>query len=278
MNSGLVLSFKITNWCDLHCAHCCERSNKHNNPNFMPLEKLDKYLSESTTFDIHPDQLLTIGGGEAMAPYMLNNPRYIPTALDLIYSTGYIPTIKTNGTWGNNDRLRIKILSDISNRAYKYGKLVTLDISVDEFHNNISGVVKIISNTLTNMDFCYAIRICLVGFNTDASKTALHSVQQELQTMKFTIEPTIAGDWMICAPNSQIGTYMYNDYNTPIYNLGRAKQTKTFTATTNPNGNDGFNCLQIDNNDSATLNYTYREPIKNRPLKEVLRSLMSKAY
>ena len=276
MNNELYLSFKITNWCNLHCDHCCERSNKHNPTNFLPLKKLEKYLSESKKMDIIPNQLLTLGGGEAFAPYMHNNPNYIPFALDLVYSHGYIPTIKTNGTWGDKDILRIKILSDIASRAAKYGKLVTLDISVDEFHNNQSGVIKIIANTLTNPDFCYAIRICLVGFNTPGSTNALNSLKQKLQAMNFEIEKTIAGDWMICAPNQDYGVYMINDFATPVYNLGRAKQTTTYTSTNNPNGNDGSDCLQLDNNDMAILNYQYREPIKNRPLNTVLESLMKK--
>ncbi len=127
---------------------------------------------------LHPYQLITIGGDEALAPYMMGDTKYIPSVLDLTYSYGYIPTIKTNGTWGNNDKLRKNILSDIASRAYKYSKLITLDISVDEFHNSV---------------------------------------------------------------------YMYNDFNTPIFNQGRASDNKVFTSTSNPNGNDGFNCLQIDN-------------------------------
>ena len=242
----------------------------------MPLEKLDKYLSESKTMDIRPDQLLSIGGGEAMAPYMLGEQKYIPGALDLIYRTGYIPTIKTNGVWGNNNAMRQTILSDIAKQAYKHGKLVTLDISVDEFHNNQSGVVKIINDIIRNPSLAYAIRFCLVGFNTPASKVALNNLKQQLQNTGLNIEQTCGGDWMMDIPNSADGLYVCNDFNTPIYNLGRAQQTKTFTSTANPNGNDGFDCLQIDNNDSATLNYIYREPIKNRPLDIVLKSLLEK--
>lgn len=275
MNNKLVINFKITNWCDLHCAHCCERSHKHNKPNFMSLEKLDKYVSESITMDIRPDQLLTIGGGEAFAPYMLNNPTYIPNILNTVYSAGYIPTLKTNGTWGNNNTLRKIILSDIAKKAYQYDKLVTLDISVDEFHNNQTGVIKIINDIVRNPLLSFAIRFCLVGFNTTASKTALNNLQQQLQNTGLSIEQTFAGDWIIEIPNSGDGLYVYNDYGAPIYNLGRAKQTKTFTSTENPNGNDGYNCLQIDNQDCAILNYIYREPIKNRPLNEVLQSLMT---
>jgi hypothetical protein len=67
--------------------------------------------------------------------------------------------------------------------------------------------------------------------------------------------------------------YVCNDYGALIYNRGRAKQTKTYS-TTADQSNDIIDCLQIDNNDNAILNYRYREPIKNRTLDEVLYSLI----
>lgn len=277
MNKQLVISFKITNWCNLHCAHCCERSNKHNAPDFMSLEKLNKYLAETSIMDTRPNQLLAISGGEALAPYILGNTTYIPNALDLIYTNNYVPVLKTNGTWGDNETLRKKILSDIALKAYKYQKLVTLDISVDEFHNNQSGVIKIINNIVRNPGLSFAIRICLVGFNTPASKTALNNLQQQLQNIGLKIKKNHIGDLMIEIPNSINVLYVYTNYIAQVVPAGRAKQTKTFT-TTHRGDNDGIDCLQIDNHDYAILNYQYREPIKNRPLNTVLQSLMSKVY
>ena len=277
MNQKLVLSFKITNWCNLHCAHCCERSNIKQPLNFMPLAKMANYLSQSIKMFLPPDQLLTIGGGEAMAPYMNNDYNYIPLALDLIYTHKYVPTIKTNGTWGNNDKLRKKILSDIASKAYKYEKLVTLDISIDEFHNNQNAVAKIIRDTLTSQELGFAIRICLVGFNTKQSKTAQQTLKQKLGQYGFSINSTYVGDWIIESPSGD-GIYIFNDFNTPIFNQGRAQDNNVFTSTDTPNGNDGYNCLQIDNNDYAILNYKYREPIGNRPLNAVLYSLIQKAH
>lgn len=276
MNTNLTISLKITNWCNLNCAHCCERSDKNQPTNFMPLAKIDNYLSQSTQMFLHPDQLITIGGGEALAPYMIGDTKYIPSVLDLTYSYGYIPTIKTNGTWGNNDKLRKNILSDIASRAYKYSKLVTMDISVDEFHNNQDGVTKIIYDTLTTPEFCFAVRICLVGFNTEKSANAQQRLKQKLIQRGLDIHQTISGDWIIELPNGD-GVYMYNDFNTPIFNQGRASDNKVFTSTDNPNDNDGFNCLQIDNKDYAIYNYIQREQINNRHLNEVLYSLMAHA-
>lgn len=274
MYDELFISFKITNWCNLHCNHCCERSGCHEQTNFMPLKKLDRYLTESKDLMFIPDELVCLGGGEAMAPYMHKNMNYIPNALDLIYSHKYVPTIKTNGTWGEDDNLRKRILSDISAKAYKYDKLVTLDISVDEFHNNKNGVVKIISDIISSSELGYAIRFCLVGFDTPASIRALDNIQQELQKLGFHIRKTMANDWIIEDADGDFGLYVCNDYVSKIYDLGRAKQTKVYNSEYGPNLWYESYCFQIDNKDNAILNYLYREQIKNRTLDEVLYSLI----
>ncbi len=253
----------------MHCDHCCERSNKNNKPNFLSLEKLEKYLHESKTMSIRPDKLISFSGGEVFAPYMHNNLSYIPTALNLAYRNGYVPTFKTNGTWGDNETLRTQIIHDIGKLAFGYDTLVTLDISVDEFHRNQSGVIKIIKHILSNPLYSYTIRFCLVGFNTPASAKALNSLQQELEKQGFNIHKTINNDWIIN------DLYVCNDFGAPVYNQGRAKQTKTYTTIADQD-NDIMDCIQIDNNDYMVLNQKYREPIKNRPLQTVLESLKQK--
>ena len=271
MNHELSLSFKITNWCNLNCAHCCEYSGPKEPVKFLSLEKMEKYIIESLIMSIRPSEYLVIGGGEAMAPYMHNMPDYIPKALDIIYKYGYVPVIKTNGTWGNNDETRNRILTDIAKCAYKYNKLITLDISVDEFHNNTDGVSKIIHETLFNQKLCVAIRICLVGFNTKKSEIVVNKLQRNLQEHGIKVRPTFIKDWILETPDGN-GVYMPNSFINGIYDLGRAKETKVYTETGNPTGS--IDCLQIDNNDVAIYNYVKQEPINNRSLDEVLYSLI----
>ena len=280
MNKDLVLNFKITNWCNLNCAHCCERSGANEAPNFISLEKMEKYFAESRKMSIRPNELVTFGGGESMAPYLHGDMKYIPSVLNVAYVYGYVPTFKTNGTWGDNDFLRKRILSDIAVCAYRGGKLVTLDISVDEFHHNHDGIVKIIRDVLCNPDLCYAIRICLVGFDTLGSQLASMKLQNMLQKSGFKIQKTdklTFNDWIVFAPNSNDGVYIVNDFTANVYSLGRAKDNNIYTALGNPK-DARRNCLQIDNKDTAILNYVYREPINNRPLNEVLNSLFRQAH
>jgi hypothetical protein len=223
---------------------------------------------------IIPNELMCLTGGEAMAPYMHGNNTYIPKALELIYSHEYVPIIKTNGTWGKNESLRPKVLYDLGRLAYTYGKLVTLDMSVDEFHNNKVGVANIICDIVNNPALLYGIRCTLVGFDTTSSANALNSLRQELESRKLNIETTFEGDWEVYTQDFSLGMYVYTDYNAKIYDLGRAKQTRVYTGTGSPTG--GIICFEIDNKDYATLNYSVREPINNRPLGAVLDSLMTK--
>ncbi|MCQ2568291.1 MAG: hypothetical protein MJ163_01685 [Alphaproteobacteria bacterium] len=275
MNNNWSLHLKITNWCNLNCAHCCECSNSAQPLNLLSLEKIEKYLHEIISMPIKPNELISIGGGEVMAPYMHNTPEYIPNLLDIVYKYEFVPTLKTNGTWGEQNKKRTKILSDIAKRAYKSGKLVTLDISVDEFHNNTDGVAKIIRNVVNEYYLCYAIRICLVGFNTPQSAKALLRLKQELSKNGFHIEITPPfGDWIISAPNGTTAV-IYTSFTSGIFDIGRAKKNKNYTTTGNRN-NTGTDCLQIDNNDIATYNYGYCEPVQNRNLYEVLCSLQQR--
>jgi len=274
MNETLSLCLKITNWCNLNCAHCCERSGLHEAPNFIPIDKIEKYICEFKQIPMRTSNLMVIGGGEALSPYMHNNFNYIPRALDLIYDQGYIPTLKTNATWGNSDNLRKRILKDLAACAYRAEKLVTLDISVDEFHNNITPVAKVIYDTICSPELCFAIRIFLVGFNTKKSEIAKNTLKRELQTKGLLVKEMLSGDWAVAAPNSEYSVMIMNDFMTHIYNQGRAKDNKVYTTQSNPVGDNCENCLQIDNNDTAILNYMYREQIKNRSLSDVVIGLM----
>lgn len=271
MNNDWSLHFKITNWCNLNCAHCCECSNSSQPLNLLPLEKIEKYLKEISNIPIKPNELISIGGGEVMAPYMHNNTDYIPKLLDLLYKHKFVPTLKTNGTWGNETKKCTEILYDIAKCAYKSDKLVTLDISIDEFHNNIDSVSKIIRNIKNKHYLSYAIRICLVGFNTQKSANALLRLKQELTKNGLHIEtfPPF-DDWLISAPNRDT-TIIYNSFTSGIFDMGRAKTNKVYTTTIDKSAHE--HCLQLDNNDMAIYDYILSEPIQNRNLYEVLCSL-----
>ena len=161
---GINLAFKITNWCNLNCAHCIERSSCKEPFDLLLLPKMHKIIKEFKNLDVNQSDFVVITGGESMAPYYNNQQNYIKQALRYIYKAGYVPTIKTNAVWDTDIKLRQKILFDLAESAYKYRKVVTLDISIDEFHNNLSGAANIITDIITSKYLSPAIRLCLAGF------------------------------------------------------------------------------------------------------------------
>ena len=78
MKNIFTLSFKITNWCDLNCAHCCENSGPKRPGRFLPLEKTEKYLNEFKELPYNLSEYVVIGGGEGLSPYLFDNFDYIP--------------------------------------------------------------------------------------------------------------------------------------------------------------------------------------------------------
>ncbi len=276
MNGIFAFSFKITNWCNLCCAHCCENSGKTNPPNFLPLDKMEQYLGEIQTLPYNISEYIVIGGGEGMAPYFFKNIKYIPRALDLIFKAGKIPTIKTNGTWGASDDKRKLILGTLANAAYSADTLVTLDISVDEFHDNIRAVADLINGVLSNDYIMAGIRPVLVGFNTDGSANALKKLKDELNNRKIGVDELPDGDLGVYNRRGT-GIRIPVDYYGAIHNLGRAVENRVYTSTDSPT-TPYVNCVQIDNNDNAILNYLYLEPIDGRNLKTVMSRLVVKSH
>jgi hypothetical protein len=272
MYGVLTLSLKITNWCDLNCAHCCECSGANNPTNFMPLTRAEQYISEFQEIPYHIMQHYTISGGEGLAPYQFGNLEYIPTVLSCIYKIGGIPTIKTNGVWGERYNTRTEILKSLAGSAYFGNKLLTLDISVDEFHNNLKGVANIVADVVQSDYLLPAIRICLVGFNTDGTRRNMEKLRTQLDDRELHSEILPNHDWAVYRDDGK-GMRVVVDDEQEVHDLGRAKQNNVYTATGNPVG-AYVNCLSIDNNYLATLNYLYTEQIAGRKLKDVMNSLL----
>lgn len=275
MNNIFTLSFKITNWCNLNCAHCCENSGQNRARRFLPMKKIEKYLNEFKKLPYNLSEYIVIGGGEGLSPYLFDDFDYIPNLLSKINSVGGVSTIKTNGLWGNNAGTRKFILKDLSIFAHKIGKVVTLDISIDEFHNNIKNVADIFAEILSDNYVTVSIRPTLVGFKTLKSAMALSQLKSELKARKITTVETTKGDLFMCNEHG-VGVFVITDYYNEIFDLGRAKKNKVFTCHQTAPRLLPTNCIQIDNNDTVTMNNFYREKIDGRPLKVVIDSLISR--
>lgn len=273
----LNLALKITNWCNMRCAHCSERSGPECTPQLMPVGDVNKYVSQFRDLQVPKYEHLVFTGGESMAPYYHGEYDYVPRCLDAAYLNGFVPFFKTNGMWGGDAQLRTTILDDLANAAYKYQKLVSLDISVDEFHNNIAQTAAIIENVFKSPRNIRAIRISLVGLNTPKSRLQFINLIAQVCARGLTYQ-TIDRQTLMIGYNG-VGAHVYYGFDTPVSVVGRAADNKIGTAYINgqPDIQTG-SCLQIDNTNTAVLNYKWREPVGNRNLNEVLGHLTRQMY
>lgn len=268
----LNLALKITNWCNMRCAHCCDRCGPDNPRHLMPVDSVSGYIKQFQNLENPRWEHLVFTGGETMAPYYFGEFDYVPKCLDAAYRAGMAPFFKTNGMWGANSKLRGRILADLSDKAYQYKKLNSIDISVDEFHDNITPVATIIADIMHNPHLMHAIRISLVGLDTQRSRSKFIELIGQVCARRVQFKP-------IDRMTMQMGTgdlmaNVYYGFDTPVTNAGRAADNKLgmIENTGMPDSETG-SCLQIDDNDIATLNYKWREPVGGRNLNLVTANL-----
>jgi hypothetical protein len=239
----------------------------------MPLEKLESYLYQLKTTPVNIFPQISISGGEPFAAYIKKeelDSSYIPNVAKTFFEYGYHPTFKTNGTWGKHDDTCKEVLDSIAQQASKYKHRIYLDISIDEFHNNLSGVSRIIYNTQKYKNLSDNLFITLSGFRTEKSQIALKNLYTELKKQGLNISPT---DKLWQINNMLMGVNFTNS----IFNFGRAK-TKGISTANLPSYNDGLYCLEITYDDTATLNTRYSKPINNQHLSIVLGQLLLQFY
>lgn len=275
MNHKANLALKITNWCDMGCAHCCERSGKVYMPNFMPIDYVYRYIAQFKGIAAPKFEELVFTGGEPLAAYKYESCKYISECLDIALKNGFAPFIKTNGMWGGDDSVRDKIFADLAGAAYRYQKLVSLDISIDEFHNNHAQAANVVEQVIRDPFLRSSIRMTLVGMNTSAAKNAFVDFMMELYNRGLWFENFDDGAMSIGVKNESRDNdvALFCDYVAPLTRLGRAADNKLGVDSV-PSKTD--RCLQIDNKGVATLNYHWREEVGNRSLGMVYHSLLQK--
>lgn len=261
-----ALSLKVTNWCNLNCAHCRENSGRDAAIKPMPLEKVEDYISQFQELPINLSNRITIDGGEPMLPYFMGDENYIPTVLCLVSKAGATPTIKTNGTWGNTYTNRSTVLKSLAKNAYFVGRPLTINVPVDEFHNNISGVSNIIADVVFSDYLRGALNISVSGFDTIGSVVAYARLRSDLRDREINTVDS-GNDNLVAYNDDGVGIHVETDYMSGVVRCGRAIKNHVYTED---NLSTYVNKIQIDNDDNVALNYVARDNIKNRPLANVI--------
>lgn len=275
MNKILALEFKITDWCNLACTHCPEDSCTKNPPVFMPLEKIEKYMDEFQELPFNTSKNVAVGGGEGMAPYLFGYEDYIPCVTGALHKFDKNVTLKTNALWGNTYKYRNPILKSLAKCAYFDNSLITLQMPVDEFHNNISGVSNIIADIVFSNYLLAALRVEITGFDTIGSVVARARLQSDLGDKEIkTIDSK--NDDLIAYNESGVGIHIRTDYMSGVPRLGHAIKNHLYTS--DEIGGGFVNKLKIDSADNAILNNVVRAKIGDRSLTYVVQSLGEKMY
>ncbi len=275
MNNKANLALKLTNWCDMGCAHCCESSDKNGLPNLMLTDDVYRYIAQFKDMDVPKFEHLVFTGGEPLVAYKYGMFSYTPRCLDAALRNGFVPFIKTNAKWGGNNQFRNIILSDLAAAAYKHQKLVSLEISIDEFHNNHAQAANIVEQVIRDPQLRPAIRMALVGLNTKPAKNAFVDFMMELHKRGLWFENFDDGTMSIGVKGESRDNdvALFYDYVAPLTKVGRAAENNLGVNSV-PSTTD--RCLMVDSAGLAMLNYHWREEIGNRTLGQVYNSLLQK--
>ena len=269
------LAFKITNWCNLQCRHCCENSGPNQSPRLMNLDKMKKYLDEFNALPIEKYDSLVFTGGEVMAPYYHGEQKYIPKCLKMAIDANMLPILKTNGLWGNDKALKDKIFSDIESVAYNAGKLIAMDISVDRFHNNLGAVANIINDVVRNSELGFCLALTIQGIHKNSTH-AVYDLYSALLTRGIRPYSRARQDDSILLTDGQSLYPLYYNFKQSVANTGRARANKLGKFELTGKADIYGDCVMIDGNDVLRLNNVRGAAIHNRPIGEVIQQLKNK--
>lgn len=268
------LALKITDWCNLSCKHCCERCGPKNPYNLMPVTDIEKYVDQFASFNVMVWNMVVITGGETLAPYYMQQGEYIPKVLDILNQYDLCGALKTNAMWGDNLFLRKRILTDLDNIAHKYDRQVALDISVDEYHDNLIPASKIVLDVMDSCSLIDSVPISLVGLNTTASRNVRDKFLNILEQNGVRSTPPTA-DGVIYMHKNEKQNVMFWD-ESGLTRLGRAKDNNLTTAEPSGRPTQTGNCLMITNDSQAILNYKYKTTVGNKTLGQIYNKLLQR--
>ncbi len=270
------LGLKITNWCNLCCAHCCERSNNKEPYNLMPVSAVERYICEFKDMGMPVWDYVVFTGGESMAPYYHADGKYIPNVAEICAKNDMSACFKTNAKWGELNFLNVTILKNLADIAHKYDRQISLDISIDEYHDNQNAAANVVNSIMNSQYLSAAIPVSLVGLNTAASQYKYQEFLNILRQKGIYVGPMESDGKFIVSKGNNINVMFYEVGG--LSKLGRAADNdiKNARPITGCASADGSDCLVITNDNQAVLNYKYKTTIDNKTIKQVYSELLGK--
>ena len=269
------LALKITNWCNLCCAHCCERSHHKEPFNLMPIHQVEKHITQYVNMDVPVWDYVVFTGGESMAPYYCGMDKYVPRAAEISIKNNLTPAFKTNAKW--DPVLAKRILKDLADVAHKYNHQISLDISIDEYHDNFLYAANVVNQIMSSQYLIDAIPVSFVGLNTAASQ---YKIQEFLNILKslgmFVGATTIPTDEFLVTKGDKTNVMFYDIGGLSL--LGRAADNNLPNARqiSGAKHSGSSDCLEITNTNQAILNYKYKTAMDNKTVAQVYDELSQK--
>ena len=264
------LALKVTNWCNLNCAHCCERSHANEPFNLMPIDKIERYICEFKDMGIPVWDYVTFTGGETMAPYYIGQHKYIPTVADICAKNNMSACFKTNALWGNKLILSGNILKSLADIAHKHDRQISLDISIDEYHDNMNAAANVVDQIMNSQYLSAAFPVSFVGLNTPASQYKYQEFANILRQRRIYVDQMDSDGSIIMSKGDNLNVMFYEIG--ALSRLGRAADNELTQHI--PNGYT--DCLMITNDDQAILNYKHKTTVANKTIGQAYNELIQK--
>ena len=270
------LGLKITNWCNLCCRHCCESSNNKEPYNLMPVSAVERYICEFKDMGIPVWDYVVFTGGESMAPYYIGHHKYIPTVAEVCAKNNMSACFKTNALWGNKLIVSGSILKSLADIAHKHDFQISLDISIDEYHDNMNAAANVVDQIMNSQYLSAAIPVSFVGLNTPASQYKYQEFANILRQRGIYVDQMDSDGSIIMSKGNNLNVMFY-EIGT-LSRLGRAADNniKNARPVTGCASADGSDCLVITNDNQAVLNYKYKTTMDNKTIKQVYNELLEK--
>lgn len=269
------LALKITNWCNLNCAHCCERSHANEPFNLMPIDKIERYICEFKDMGIPVWDYVTFTGGETMAPYYIGQHKYIPMVADICANNDMSACFKTNALWGNKLILSASILKSLADIAHKHDRQISLDISIDEYHDNMNAATNVVNQIMNSQYLSAAIPVSFVGLNTPASQYKYQEFANILRQRGIYVGQMDTDGSIIMSKGDNLNVMFYE--NGTLLRLGRAADNNLTQRI--PSGHTDLtngDCLEITNTNKAILNYKFTTDAKDKTVGQIYNELLQK--
>ena len=270
--TAVNLAFKITNWCNMHCAHCCERSHNQRSFDIMPIEWIEKYVPQYKDMGKKSLDYVVFTGGETMLPYLCGQDNYIPTVANICAQNNKSACFKTNAKW--NAAQAAHILADLADVAHEQDRQIALDISIDEYHDNLNSAAHVVNLIMDSQYMIDAIPVTLVGLNTAASQYKYQEFVNVLTSRKMHVGAMDSNGVFSISKGSNFNVMFYDVGQ--LCRLGRAADNNlTDVLATDTIKRDVMgDCLEITNSGIARLNYGPQTEIKNKTLGKIYNDLL----